>query len=120
MIWGVGIETCVGLLIISWLYFLARKWRDEAKKQRDLALTQTQRANQAEAREADEFSRHQNIIQMLKNEIASLEQDLLACSDPSAVRARLRKLLAAPEADVSTGPAPLPHGTSPGTGAGKG
>lgn len=57
----------------------------------------------------DETARLEGVVSALKKEIAGLEEDLATCSNPDAVRERLRRLLNSGE----SGGDPAGYGTMP-------
>lgn len=50
----------------------------------------------------EETKRRERLISELRKEIESLEKDVAACSDPTVVRARLRKLFSSETGDSSS------------------
>lgn len=106
----------VGLLGITCAVLVALWKGAELKLVQEQAAHKTTKAEAAnvsaaiglsESARTNEAARLEAVIAHLKQEIASLENDLSACESPDVVRDRLRKLLAPPP------PAPAGLGTSP-------
>jgi len=73
---------------------LAEEKAAHAKTQNDL-MAVTKGLELSEASRGDEKARAEAMVVKLKQEITSLENDLVACGDPDLVRERLRQLLSA-------------------------
>lgn len=127
---GIGSALAVGIVVwrlCSTIYDgrarLAQAERDqargEAKRLDDLARATAGQHEMERLQAEDDRRRLCGVINRLRDEIAQLEEDLDACHDPAAVRERLRRVLAVPDAEASRpGGSPAVAGLSPGAATG--
>jgi len=102
---ALGAVAVVGLGATFGMYVWGGIWRARAgvygqtilDQQKQIAAEQAARAI-VEGQRSDEVGRLKALIAALREEVSSLEKDAAACSDPAAVRDRLRALLGSTEA----------------------
>lgn len=61
----------------------------------------------------DKYGRSERVIAMLKDELATLQDELALCTAPGAVRSRLRRMLQAAASHSHSNVGPMPDGAAP-------
>jgi peptidoglycan hydrolase CwlO-like protein len=100
----IGFAVLIVAAAIACLVLLSQ--RDAATAKLSEQVTETTDVKNALVDWQDQAHKLEAVITKLKGEIDGLEKDLLTCSDPSAVRTRLRSLLSS-GSDSSAG-SPVP------------
>ncbi len=95
----VALAAGITIAVLAWKMSIIESDKRAAEAARDVAF-------EANALAAENNTRLERVIAMLKKDLSDLEADFETCADPGAVRARLRRLLSPQSGEGASGNLP--------------